>query len=179
MKIAVSGTHCSGKTALVEELSRALPTYEVVPEPYYLLEEEGHQFAEMPCLEDFELQLNRSIECIIGTRTDSLFERCPVDFLAYLFAHPDFSGFELAIWLPRVREAVEELDLIAFLPVERPDRIQVPNLESPRLRRRVHEQLQKLLFENCWEFKVHVLEVKGSTDERARRVLAHIDGLGA
>ena len=179
MKIAVSGTHCSGKTTLVEELSRALPTYEVVPEPYFLLEEEGHQFAEMPCLEDFELQLNRSIECIIGAPADSLVERCPVDFLAYLFAHPEFSGFEVATWLPRVREAVEQLDLIAFLPVERPDRIQVPKLESPRLRRRVHEQLQELLLENCWGFEVRVLEVRGSTGERARRVLAHIDGLGA
>jgi uridine kinase len=50
MKIAISGAHRTGKTTLVEELSRALPAYGVVDEPYYLLEEEGHEFAEMPSL---------------------------------------------------------------------------------------------------------------------------------
>src|SRR6185369_13261844 len=60
MKIAVSGAHRTGKTTLVEELCRALPAYIAVDEPYHLLEEEGHEFAEMPSLEDFELLLERS-----------------------------------------------------------------------------------------------------------------------
>lgn len=42
MRIAVSGAHQTGKTTLIEELSRALPSYGVVDEPYHLLEEEGH-----------------------------------------------------------------------------------------------------------------------------------------
>ena len=36
MKIAVSGTHCTGKTTLVEELHLALPGYVTVAEPYCL-----------------------------------------------------------------------------------------------------------------------------------------------
>lgn len=179
MKIAISGTHCSGKTTLVEELSRALPTYEVVDEPYYLLEEEGHQFAETPCLEDFELQLDRSIQCIVSSGRDSLFERCPIDFLAYLFTHRDVTGFDVASWLPRVRRAVDQLDLVVFAPVERPDRIAVPGSEDVGLRRRVNEQLRHLLSDNPWEFDMAVLEVTGTTRERAQCVVAHLGSLGA
>jgi len=178
MKIAISGTHCSGKTTLVEELADALPTYEVVEEPYYLLEEQGHQFAEISDLEDFELQLDRSIKCIVSGGSDSLFERCPVDFLAYLFAHRDSLRFDVARWLPRVRSAVEQLDLIVFVPVENPDRIRVPGSENAGLRRRVDEQLRQLLTDNPWELDVRVLEVTGTAPERARRVVAHLRSLG-
>lgn len=178
MKIAISGTHRSGKTTLVEELSRALPTYEVVDEPYYLLEEEGHQFSEVPCFEDFELQLDRSIQCIVGAGRDGLFERCPVDFLAYLFAHWDSMRFDVAGWLPRVHSAMEQLALIVFVPLESPDRIRVSGSENAGLRRRVDEQLRQLFSDNPWEFGVRVLEVTGTTRERAQRVLAHLDTLG-
>ena len=85
MKIAVAGTHCVGKTTLVEALSLAFPTYHAVDEPYHLLEQEGHHFGAMPSLEDFEMQLDRSIECIVDGTEDSIFERCPLDFLAYIF----------------------------------------------------------------------------------------------
>jgi predicted ATPase len=112
MRIAISGTHCSGKTTLVEELSRALPMYDVVDEPYYLLEEEGHQFAAVPGLEDFELQLDRSIQEIVRSARDSLFDRCPVDFLAYLLEQRDFPRCDVASWQPSVRHAIDQLDLI-------------------------------------------------------------------
>ena len=144
--MAVSGTQCSGTTALVDELSRALPTYEVVDEPYFLLEEEGRQFAEVPTLADFELQAHRSAKSIVRSGRDSLFERCPVDFLAYLLAHRESKHFHVAAWLPRLRDAVERLDLIVFVPVEHPGRILVPSAELPGLRRRVDAQLQKFLF---------------------------------
>jgi AAA domain len=178
MKIAISGTHCSGKTTLVEELSRALLTYEVVDEPYFLLEEEGHQFSEMPCLEDFELQLDRSIQCIVRGGRDGLFERCPVDFLANLFAHRDSMRFDIASWLPRVHSAMEQLSLIVFVPLESPDRIRVSGSANAGLRRRVDEQLRRLFTDDPWEFGVRVLEVTGSTRERAERVLGYLHALG-
>ena len=62
MRIAITGTHFSGKSTLVEALSEALPHHIIVEEPYRLLEEEGYEFPELPSLEDFELQLERSIE---------------------------------------------------------------------------------------------------------------------
>jgi hypothetical protein len=137
MLIAVSGTHCTGKTTLVEVLQRALPTYETVDEPYYLLEEEGHEFADMPCLEDFELQLDRSIKCITDSERDSIFDRCPADLLVYLLSHRESGAFDIDHWLPRIRRAMDRLDLIVFISVEDPDRMIGAESEYGDLRRRV------------------------------------------
>jgi predicted ATPase len=179
MRIAVSGTHRSGKTTLVEALSRALPTYQAVDEPYYLLEEEGHEFADMPCLEDFELQLDRSIECVLGSETDSIFDRGPLDCLAYLLTHRESGGFDVDDWMPRVRSAMGRIDLLVFVPVEDPDRIGVSGSENAALRRRVDEELREILLEDRWELGVNVVEVTGTLRERVRRVLAHVGGTEA
>jgi len=45
MRIAVGGAHASGKSTLIAELSRTLPSHKVVEEPYYLFVAEGHNFA--------------------------------------------------------------------------------------------------------------------------------------
>ncbi len=174
MRIAVSGTHCAGKTTLVEELSRALPAYEVVDEPYYLLVEEGHDFEEMPSFEDFELQLERSIECIAGCEGDSIFDRCPMDFLAYLVTHRESERFDIEAWLLRVRSAMERIDLVVFVPVEDPDRIVLTESENAGLRRRVDEELREILLEDPWEVGMDVLEVTGTVRKRVRQVLAYI-----
>lgn len=58
MRIAVSGAHRTGKTTLVSDLVASLPTFSAVDEPYYLLENEEHSFAEIPGFDDFELQLD-------------------------------------------------------------------------------------------------------------------------
>lgn len=59
MRIAISGTHFSGKSTLVSSLLKQLPSYVSVGEPYHLLEEEGYGFSDPPSVEDFEQQLNR------------------------------------------------------------------------------------------------------------------------
>jgi predicted ATPase len=176
MKIAVSGAHRTGKTTLIEELCRVLPTYEAVDEPYYLLQEEGHEFAEMPSLEDFELQLERSIDCLVDSEKDQIFDRCPADILAYLSTHPDSDGFDLERWLPRVRSAMKRLDLIIFVPVEDPDRIIVSDPDEAELRQRVDEELQDIVLEDRWHFGVEAAEVTGTLRERVRQVLAHARG---
>lgn len=81
MWIAVSGTHFSGKSTLVEALSDALPNYMTIEEPYYVLQEEGYEYSELPSIEDFELQLERSIENLDESAPDVIFDRCPVDIL--------------------------------------------------------------------------------------------------
>lgn len=178
MRIAVSGAHRTGKTTLVEELSRSLPSYGVVDEPYYLLEEEGHEFAEMPSLEDFELQLERSIECVLDSEDDQLFDRCPADLLAYLITHQDSDGFDIEHWLPRVQSAMQRLDLIVFVSVESPDRVVVSEEEHAELRLRVDEELREIVLEDRWEFGVEAVEVAGTLRERTRQVLAHVAGQG-
>jgi predicted ATPase len=176
MKIAVSGAHRTGKTTLIEELSRALPTYGVVDEPYQVLEEEGHEFAEMPSLEDFELQLERSIQSMFDGKKDQLFDRCPADILAYLLTHRDSDGFDVDSWLPRIRSAMRRLDLIVFVPVESPDRVVVSDPEERKLRRRVDEELRDIVLDDRWDFGVEAIEVAGTSRERARQVLRHVAG---
>src|SRR5262245_11866745 len=123
MRIAISGSHRVGKSTLVEELSAALPKYTTVDEPYHALEEDGYEFADPPSLEDFEAQLEHALETLNEARDNTLFDRCPADFLAYLSEHEDAESFDEDAWLPRVLEAIEALDLIVFVPIEGRDRI--------------------------------------------------------
>lgn len=172
MRIAISGTHRSGKSTLVEELSGALPEYSTVEEPYCQLAEEGHEFAEMPSVEDFELQLERSIACLEEGDENVIFDRCPADFLGYLLTHSEAEAFNLKRWLPRVREAMETLDLVVFLPVEERDRIALPSSEDAELRMLVDEKLKEIFLENSFGFGIDVQEVAGTPRERAQRVMA-------
>lgn len=174
MRIAISGTHHSGKSTLVEELSSVLPAYLTVEEPYYLLVEEGHEFAEMPSVEDFGLQLERSLECLSGCEPDVIFDRCPVDFLGYLLAHPDAEAFHLGKWLPRVQAAVDTLDLIVFLPVEEPDRIALPASVDAGFRLDVDQALKEIFLDDSLDLEMTVLEVTGALHERVRQVVSHL-----
>lgn len=172
MRIAISGAHFTGKTTLVEGLSQALPKYATVEEPYRLLEEEGYEFAEMPSIEDFELQLERSIVCLEESGENVIFDRCPADFLGYLLTHSEAELFNLKKWLPRVHAAIETLDLIVFVPVEERDRIPLPSSEDAGLRMEVDERLREILLDNEFDFDVEVIEVTGAPHERVQRVLA-------
>ncbi|HEX6901826.1 MAG TPA: AAA family ATPase [Thermoanaerobaculia bacterium] len=174
MRIAISGTHAAGKSTLVEELAGALPEHLTVDEPYYLLEEEGHQFPEMPSIEDFELQLERSIECLNSGEPDVIFDRCPADLLGYLLTHRDAGLFNLGRWLPRARAAIRTLDLIVFVPIEERDRIALPWAMDADFRARVDETLREILLDNSLGFDVDVLPVQGSPRDRVRRVLTHL-----
>lgn len=173
MRIAISGTHHSGKSTLVEELSAVLPRYLTVEEPYYLLVEEGHEFAAMPSVEDFELQLERSLECLSGREPDVIFDRCPVDFLGYLLAHPDGETFPEK-WLPRVQAAIDTLDLIVFLPVEARDRIALPPSVDAGFRLDVDQTLKEIFLDDSLDLEMNVLEVTGGLQERVRRVVSHL-----
>src|SRR5262245_42280205 len=148
MRIAVSGAHCTGKTTLVAELLRNLPAYEAVDEPYRLLEEEGYVFAEMPSLEDFERQLERSIESMDTDAPNRIYDRCAADIVAYLTTHDDAEAFDLEDWLPRVRSALAELDLVVFVPIEHPDRM--TGADRVELRRRVDEELRDIVLDDRW-----------------------------
>jgi len=176
MRVAVSGAHRTGKTTLIEELGRVLPAYEAVDEPYCLLAEEGHECAEMPSLDDFELQLERSIQCVTASHENQLFGRCPADILAYLTEHHDSEGFDLDQWLPRVRTAMQRLDLVVFVPIETPDRVVVGVDDERELRWRVDDALRDILLDDRWDFGVEAVEVSGGVRDRARQVLALLHG---
>jgi hypothetical protein len=175
VRIAISGTHGTGKSSLVDELSRLLPSYDCVDEPYRQLEDEGHVFAAVPSLEDFEAQIERSIENLLASGTDTLFDRCPADIVAYLLSHDDAAGFDLERWLPRIRTAMACLDLFVFVALE--DSRGFGADEPWRIA--MDERLQEIVDAGLWDTGVAVLEVTGSTPERARQVMAHLRFVGA
>ena len=177
MRIAISGTHFSGKSSLVEALSEALPEYTIIDEPYHLLSEEGYEFAEQPSIEDFELMLEQSIgniESLDENAENVIFDRCPADIVGYLLSHMDQVAFDLEKWLSRIQSAIRKLDLIVFLPIEKPDRIVLPLSQNANYRQRVDEKLQDILLENSLDIEVDVLEVSGNLQTRVSLVMEHI-----
>ena len=176
MRIAVSGTHFSGKSTLIEDLSGLLPRHVTVDEPYRLLEEDGHEFSAIPSLEDFESQLTRSLEALDEDQADVLFDRCPLDLLGYILTLSDAGSFDLDDWLPEIEEALESLDLIVFLPVEAEDRIALPATEDDDFRMLVDEKLKEIIRDNPYGFDVEILEVTGTRKERVARVMERVRG---
>ena len=176
MRIAVSGSHRVGKSTLVEALGEALAGYATVDEPYHQLVEEGHELAATPSVEDFELQLRRSIEDLRDGDDDVLFDRCPLDLLAYLRVHVDADLVDLDGWLPAVTEAVARLDLIVFVPIEEPDRIALARSEDDELRRAVDEELRGMLLGGGLGVQADVVEVTGAVRARVEQVLSRVRG---
>ena len=156
MRVAFSGTHRTGKTTLVAAIANFVPSYEVVDEPYRVLEEAGttspihrpSRITKSSCGPRFELVTNAP--------ADALLDRCPLDFVAYLQA-VDEDGDD---WLDDIRDAMARLDLVVVVPIE--DRIPVAAHEDRQLRRRVDERLQRLVLDDPFGFDTPTLEVSGS-----------------
>jgi len=181
MRIAVTGTHGSGKTTLVEDFAAAAG-YEPVPEPYWLLVQQGVVFADGPDIAGLEEQLKQSCALLLSTsEADVVFDRCPLDFLGYLEVLSAAEGFE---WSPdgkllqRIEKALATLDLIAFVPLLRPDEIAV-TIEYPKLRTRVDARLKTMLREDDLGLLAdgpRVIEVTGTREQRVQRLTAVLAG---
>src|SRR4029453_1767913 len=89
MRIAVSGTHGVGKSTLIDEFLRKHPEFVHEPEPYTVLVEDlGEEFSDEPRVEDFHRQLEFNIDRLRQHTPGEkvIYERCPIDFLAYIDA---------------------------------------------------------------------------------------------
>lgn len=162
---------------LLEHVADALSDHTTVDEPYYLLEEEGYEVAESPSVEDFEAQLERSLETLEEGEEDVLFDRSPADVLGYLFTHDDAASFDADDWLDRAREAMQTLDLVVFVPIEESDRIPLPAHEDRELRLEVHDKLVELVVERALGFDTEVLVVHGDVRARVKQVLTRVEKL--
>jgi len=168
MKIAVSGTHCTGKSTLIHEFLRAHPEFAHEPEPYTVMVEDlGEEFSSEPCVEDFYRQLQFNIDRLQqhAPAERVIYERCPVDFLAYIHAL-DRSSVEAL--LDPIADAMRNLDLIVYLPLEDT----LPDSEYPKLQKAVDRRLSAIfnddefgLLSSC---SVSTIEASGSTAQRLR-----------
>jgi len=176
MRIAVSGAHATGKSTLVAALAAALRDYEVVDELYYDLLATGEIFADPPGAEDFQLLLDRSL-AQLPTRSGPkvLFDRCPLDYLAYLIALAGAPRHRDLEW-ERVATSLAGLDLLVFVAIEHPDPIGCPATEQPRLRVRV-DRILKEIVAAPGVIPVSVLPVAGSVERRVAQVRARIASL--
>jgi hypothetical protein len=153
LRIAVSGTHCSGKTTLIEDFVAAHPEYVHEPEPFVWLEElYGEQSSADPGAEDFYRQLEIGVErlCGYGRGDRMIAERSPLDFVAYLLALDDLGrGGRAAEFLPAAlalaARGLAHLDALVVLPVKYGDGIDAPADEDPDLREAMNERLIQMV----------------------------------
>lgn len=166
MRIAVSGTHGAGKSTLIDEFLRLHPEFAHEPEPYtVLVEEYGEEFSAEPCVEGFLKQLEFNIERLHAHTSAEhvIYERCPLDFVAYIHALSPESTETL---LDDVSEALKHLDLIVYLPFDGAG----DEDEFPKLQRAVDHILSSIFREDEFGImsgtKAKVVEAEGSTAQR-------------
>jgi predicted ATPase len=168
MRIAVSGTHGVGKSTLIEEFLRTHPEFVHEPEPYTVLVEDlGEEFSAEPRVEDFRRQLEFNIDRLQLHAPEErvIYERCPVDFLAYIDVLERGSVEAL---LDPVSKAMQEIDLIVYLPFEDDQTIES---EYPKLQKAVDRRLSRMLLDDeLGIISCRVVEAKGSTAQRLRVV---------
>lgn len=177
MRVAISGTHCSGKSTLVDAFLLSHGDYVHEPEAYEALQGVyGEAFAAEPSADDFYRQLEYNVARLhryrVGDRV--IFERSPVDYLAYLLALRDLDRDTADAQLAErsigvVRGAVALLDLIVFLPASGWGG-GVPDSEDPELRRIVDDRLDGILIDDDFDMFTascpSVLEAIGTTAQR-------------
>jgi hypothetical protein len=176
MRIGVSGTHGTGKTTLVAELCARLPGHTSVDEPYFLLEEDGYEFEFPPSTDDYRAQLTRSLLELRSPATRVIFDRTPLDFLAYLAAQG--ASIEAEADTSALRPALASLDLLIVVPITPETERVLPRAEMLRLRENMNGTMLDLLYSDPLEVlaDVPVIELTGPLDGRPAAVLAALPG---
>lgn len=181
MRLAVTGTHGSGKTTLIDDFADAHRDYDREQEPYWALAQQGVVFADGVSLPDLEEQLEASVGMILARAGDPrvIFDRCPLDLIAYLEVVAEGEGID---WSPtgkllgRIERALAALDLVVFLPLSQPDEIATA-IEFPRLRANVDRRLQSILRDDALGLLAdgpRLIELHGTRDARLRKLSAAI-----
>ena len=175
MRIAISGTHITGKSTLAAALAARLPGHTVVPEPYDLLAGRGYEFADPPEVEDYIIQLRQSLIGLRRPSPDRIFDRCPLDFLGYISASPDGGRFELEAWREPIARAVQSLDLLAFVHAD-PRYDPAIAAEEAAFRQAVDDALRDIIESDALDLceGVELLTLDGPWDHRVEKVLARI-----
>ncbi len=178
VRIAVSGTHRTGKSSLVEALGACLPNYRTIPEPYEILEERGYAFAHPPTVDDFVMQLRQSLATLRRNSPNVLFDRCPLDFLGYIYASAGADQFEIEHWRKEIEQAMKSLDLVVAVHVDPTHDPAMPSEESA-FRLAVDDMLRDIVDGDSLDLchDVEILSLAGPWDRRLETVLAHISTL--
>ena len=158
MRVAVSGSHSTGKSTLIAAFVDRRPEYVHEPEAYEALADEVALTSEGPTPEGLEELLRFTVSALAAHRPGAcvVFERSPVDYLAYAAASratwsPEVGAEFLRAQVPVVRDAVRHLDVIALVPVSGKGPIQARPGEDERFRRRVDDRLRRALIDDDYD----------------------------
>ncbi|HEV7238773.1 MAG TPA: AAA family ATPase [Thermoanaerobaculia bacterium] len=167
MRIAVSGTHCSGKSTLVEDFVAAHRDYVHEPEPYeWLADLYGEQLSETPDASDFHRQLELCVDRLRGYERGArvIAERSPIDFLAYMLALGDLRRGGRASMDSAIELAARGMEHVDLLVVVDADGIVAPESEDLDLRDAMNDRLLEIITTDEYELlgNVRVIEVHGA-----------------
>lgn len=186
MRIAVSGTHFIGKSTLIEDFIKQHSTYKTEVEPYYKLQ---NQKTMERSLEPTTDSLLEQLECSINQLQeyanikDVIFDRCPIDFLAYAMCtlerdHIDINDSEFQEKFSDVKSALNNLDLIVFLPITRENSIEYIE-ENPAYRKASDKCFKKMYRDDvCDVFPRYnhpkVVEIAGDRITRIKKLESYL-----
>jgi len=156
MRVAVSGSHSTGKSTLIAAFVERRSEYVYEPEAYETLADDiALTSSEGPTPEGLECLLQYTVSALAshGPGACAVFERSPVDYIAYAAAsRATWSSQAVSEFLrahvPVVRASVRNLDLIALLPVSDTGPITPRTDEDERFRKRVDERLRRALIDD-------------------------------
>lgn len=163
---------------MIGDLLSQYPTYHSEPEPYFTLYDDG--FAELalePSLDALIEQLSCSISQIDASADDPnfIFDRCPIDFLAYALCTLeqdaiDIHDSEISEFFPEIKDALDSLDYIVFLPLC-PESPILYSEENPAYRARVNDALIRILRDQPFDIfprydHPRVIEISGTRQAR-------------
>lgn len=186
MRIAVSGTHFIGKSTLIEDFIKKHPQYKCEIEPYYKLQEENSaELSLEPSLDSLVEQLDYSISQIneSANTQNIIFDRCPVDFLAYAMCilaqdSIDIHDSEVSDRFVDLKAALNNLDLIIFLPISNENHIEYTE-ENPAFRKAADKYFKKIYRDDiCDIFPSYnypkIIEITGDRIERLKKLEGYL-----
>lgn len=122
MRIAVSGSHSTGKSTLIAAFTAKRPEYIHVPEAYEELADEiAILESEGPDVDGLTLLLSHTVSVVRSHQRSAavIFERSPVDYLAYAAASRSIARAERAAFLRSSVSAVRLGELLRCLEAAR------------------------------------------------------------
>ena len=182
MRIAVSGTHFIGKSTLIEDFTKKNSSYRCEIEPYYKLQDEKTlELSLEPSLDSFIEQLDYSINQLNDCTNEQniIFDRCPVDFVAYAMCvldedSIDINDSEVSERFPEIKVALNHLDLIVFLPISKENFIEYTE-ENPTYRKTADKNLKKIYRDDIYDIfpkygHPKIIEIFGNRTERIKKL---------
>jgi hypothetical protein len=187
MRISISGTHFIGKSTFIDDFIKVHPDYIHEIEPYYQLQEEQNiEFSEDPTLECLLEQLDYCIKRLddFSNQPNVIFDRCPIDFVAYSMDIMKRSGINLndsvvSERFPNIKEALENLDLIVFVPIIQEHESDYIAQEDWAYRKAIDKYFKKIYRDEIYDVfpsynHPKIIEIWGNRQERIEKLETYL-----